>query len=47
MLAVIQEVLFALVDAIGRSREALEAVRLKKLADRGGFEQRIFLEEVK
>lgn len=44
-LADLQEVIYALADNIS-SREALERVRLQKLAERGGFSERIFLESV-
>ena len=43
-LADLQEVLFALADALNISRKQLEHVRLDKVAKRGAFEQKIFLE---
>jgi predicted house-cleaning noncanonical NTP pyrophosphatase (MazG superfamily) len=46
-LADVHEVLIALSDALGISREELEKVRRDKAASRGGFQQKIFLEEVK
>lgn len=44
-LADILEVLYALADTIS-SREELDYVRMQKLAERGGFSRRIFLESV-
>lgn len=45
-LADLHEVLLGLADALGISREQLEKVRSDKAAKRGGFQQKIFLEEV-
>lgn len=45
-LADLHEVLLGLADALGISREELERVRTEKAAKRGGFQQKIFLEEV-
>ncbi len=45
-LADVHEVLLALADALGIDREELEKVRMDKAAQRGGFQQKIFLEEV-
>lgn len=45
-LADLHEVLLALADALGISHEELEKVRQDKAAKRGGFQQKIFLEEV-
>lgn len=45
-LADVHEVLRALADALGISHEELEKVRQDKAAKRGGFQQKIFLEEV-
>lgn len=44
-LADLQEVILALADALGFSRRQLEKVRLDKVARRGAFEKKIFLEE--
>ena len=44
-LADIYEVLGAIIEEKGFTREAIEAIRLKKLADRGGFKDKIFLEQ--
>jgi predicted house-cleaning noncanonical NTP pyrophosphatase (MazG superfamily) len=43
-LADVQEVVLALVQAIGETKEALEEVRAQKADERGGFENRIYLE---
>lgn len=43
-LADVQEVLDALTVTLGHSLEEREAVRAQKAAERGGFEERIFLE---
>lgn len=43
-LADIQEVVLALADTIA-TREELEKVRMAKLAQRGGFKKKIFLEK--
>ncbi len=45
-LADLAEVLYAVAEARGYSREALEQVRLDKAQKRGGFRQRILLESV-
>lgn len=45
-LADVHEVLLALADALGISHAELEKVRRDKAAKRGGFQQKIFLEEV-
>lgn len=45
-LADIQEVVHALRDAIGKTQEELEAIRLKKAITNGAFKDKIFLEEV-
>ena len=42
-LADILEVLFALGEECGTSRETLEEIREKKFAERGGFSQKIVL----
>lgn len=42
----VQEVLLAIDAIFGFSREKIEAVRSQKLEQRGGFEDRIFLEFV-
>ena len=41
------EVLLALCEASGHTREALEAARLRKAQERGAFRDRIFLQEVR
>ncbi|MDE7288994.1 MAG: nucleoside triphosphate pyrophosphohydrolase [Oscillospiraceae bacterium] len=46
-LADILEVIYAIVEARGYSAAELERVRLEKSEKRGGFSQRIFLENVK
>lgn len=46
-LADIQEVIGALARAIGADRQELEKVRADKAAKRGGFNNRVFLENVK
>jgi predicted house-cleaning noncanonical NTP pyrophosphatase (MazG superfamily) len=43
-LADLQEVILALAADLGLTPEALEAVRAKKAAERGGFAGKIFLE---
>jgi predicted house-cleaning noncanonical NTP pyrophosphatase (MazG superfamily) len=43
-LADLQEIIHALADAIGSSKEELEKVRAKKAEKRGGFNEKIFLE---
>ena len=45
-MADVLEVLLVLCEAAGHTREELESVRTAKAAERGGFRQRIFLEEV-
>jgi predicted house-cleaning noncanonical NTP pyrophosphatase (MazG superfamily) len=45
-LADLHEVLLALADALGISHDELEKVRADKAIKRGGFQQKIFLEEV-
>ena len=45
-LADLMEVIYASAEALGFSKEELEAVREKKKAARGGFSERIFLESV-
>ncbi|MBE6917421.1 MAG: phosphoribosyl-ATP pyrophosphohydrolase [Ruminococcaceae bacterium] len=42
-LADILEVVYALADAYGCSRETLEEIYMRKHEDRGGFAERIFL----
>ncbi len=44
-LADILEVIYAIGDNKGVSREKLEEIRLKKREERGGFEKRIILDE--
>ncbi len=44
-LADVLEVLYALLEEIGLTREDLEEVRLKKLNERGGFSAKIILEK--
>jgi len=46
-LADILEVIYALVDLNGTSREEFERLRAEKDTDRGGFEKRLFLKEVR
>ncbi len=45
-LADILEVIYALCDQIGISRDKLEKLRAKKAAERGGFKNRIVLDGV-
>jgi predicted house-cleaning noncanonical NTP pyrophosphatase (MazG superfamily) len=45
-LADIQEVVHALAEAIGATKEELEKVRAQKAEERGKFEKRIYLEGV-
>jgi predicted house-cleaning noncanonical NTP pyrophosphatase (MazG superfamily) len=45
-LADIQEVVYALGGAIGKTHEELEAIRLKKAATNGTFKDKIYLESV-
>jgi predicted house-cleaning noncanonical NTP pyrophosphatase (MazG superfamily) len=45
-LADLHEVLLAIGDALGIGRDELEKIRASKAAKRGGFQQKIFLEEV-
>lgn len=44
-LADILEVVYALADELGSSREELEKLRQQKATERGGFSKRIILEE--
>lgn len=46
-LADIMEVIFALVDLKGTSRDEFERIRAEKESDRGGFRKRLFLKEVR
>jgi len=46
-LADILEVIYALGDNIGVSKEELERIRLKKAEKRGGFKEKIILDETK
>jgi len=46
-LADIMEVVFALGKAMGTDRERLETLRKKKHGERGGFENRIILDETR
>jgi predicted house-cleaning noncanonical NTP pyrophosphatase (MazG superfamily) len=46
-LADIMEVIYALVDLEGTSRDEFERIRAEKEADRGGFSKRFFLKEVR
>lgn len=46
-LADLLEVLYAVANARGYSMEELEACRLKKHKERGGFEKRILLQDVR
>ena len=43
-LADVLEVVYALADDEGLTPDALEALRLKKRVERGGFDRRLFLE---
>ncbi len=45
-LADLEEVLLAIVDGIGVSRESFERIRLAKLSSNGGFEKKLLLKEV-
>lgn len=45
-LADIQEVVLALTEALGSSKEELEKVRAEKASSRGAFKDKIFLEYV-
>lgn len=45
-LADVQEIVHAIADAIGSSKEELEKVRVKKAKERGAFKNKIFLEKV-
>ncbi len=45
-LADLLEVIYAIAEARGHSREELEAIRAEKAKERGGFRQRILLKEV-
>ncbi len=42
----VEEVLLAIDAIFGFTRESIEKIRLKKLSDRGGFDDRVFLESV-
>lgn len=44
-LADIFEVLGAIIEERGFTKEAIEEIRLKKLAERGGFKNKVFLEQ--
>jgi len=46
-LADIMEVVYALAKLHGRTPEQLEQIRLEKAQKRGGFDKKIFLEEVR
>ena len=46
-IADILEVLYAICEIRGYTREQLEAVRLKKLSEHGGFKDRVFLHGVR
>jgi len=46
-LADLMEVIYAAAEARGYSEEQLEQVRLQKKAQRGGFQKRLFLIEVR
>jgi predicted house-cleaning noncanonical NTP pyrophosphatase (MazG superfamily) len=46
-IADIQEVLFALADDLGISKEELETIRLKKVEERGAFREKIILDETR
>lgn len=41
------EVIYALAEINGTNREKLEYIRIQKAEKRGGFEKRLFLEEVR
>jgi len=41
------EVLYAICDARGVSKEKIEEIRTQKAKERGGFEKRIILEETR
>ncbi|MCM1042858.1 MAG: nucleoside triphosphate pyrophosphohydrolase [Corallococcus sp.] len=45
-LADMAEVIYAIANAKGVSREEFENIRLQKLTERGGFDKKIFLKEV-
>lgn len=45
-LADLMEVIYALAETHGATRDELEAIRLKKAKARGGFKEKIFLIEV-
>jgi predicted house-cleaning noncanonical NTP pyrophosphatase (MazG superfamily) len=44
-LADILEVLYAIIDEKGFTKESIEAIRIKKVEDRGAFKKKIFLEK--
>lgn len=46
-IADILEVLYAICDSKGISREEIEKIRVRKVEERGGFKQRIILEETR
>ena len=46
-IADILEVLYAICDARGVSREKIEEIRAQKAQERGGFQKRIILEETR
>ena len=46
-LADIQEVMYAIYDFKGFSKEKIESIRLKKNSERGGFKNKIILDHVK
>lgn len=46
-LADLLEVIYALVDLEGTSRDDFERIRAEKEAERGGFRKRLFLKEVR
>jgi predicted house-cleaning noncanonical NTP pyrophosphatase (MazG superfamily) len=45
-LADIMEIIYALIDSKGISREQFDKVRMDKLNERGGFKKRLLLKEV-
>lgn len=46
-IADILEVLYAICDARGVSRDKIEEIRVQKANERGGFQKRIILEEIR
>lgn len=46
-LADVMEVIYGIARERGVSMAEVEAIRARKAADRGGFQQRVFLEEVR